>query len=168
MEEQQRMIPVQVRSAKPHTAEAAPAPEEDAEQWRERALRLQAEMENFRRRQRRWAQEQIDTERERLLTAFLRAVDDLERALAAPFENLEALRQGVELTRRAIWQLLQNEGVAPVEAASQAFDPEWHEAVATVSRAGTGTEAHTVIDVIEPGYRLGDRLLRPAKVIVAV
>jgi molecular chaperone GrpE len=148
--------------------------EAEVEEWRDRALRLQADMENYRRRQQRLAQDATGTERERLLNAFLGVVDDLERALAAPVSGeegvgaAESVRRGVELTHRAAVQLLEKEGVEPVEAEQQPFDPNWHEAVATVGRNGHELEPDTVIQVVEPGYRLGDRLLRPAKVVVAV
>jgi molecular chaperone GrpE len=125
-------------------------------------------MENYRKRQQRLAQEQIEVERERLLTAFLRVVDDLERALEAPGTGDQGLRQGVELTRHAALQALDKEGVKPIKALNQPFDPMWHEAVATVGRDGADLPANTVAKVMAPGYRLGDRLLRPAKVVVAV
>ena len=136
--------------------------------WRERTIRLQADMENYRKRQRRLAQDQIEDERRRLLGAFLPVIDDLERALATPRGSEAALRQGVELTHRAAQQLLQREGVEKIEPRGQAFDPNWHEAVATVPRDGRGVGPDTVVEVVGPGYRLGDRLLRPARVIVAV
>jgi molecular chaperone GrpE len=167
--------------------------QEDKEYWRERALRLQAEMENYRKRQQRLAQDEIEAERQRLLRAFLRVVDDLERALqsttsrrldgtghrlgsgtpqaeavASPANGDRALRQGIELTHRAALQFLQNEGVERFAAEGQPFDPNWHEAVATVSRDGGKATPRTVVQVVEPGYRLGDRLLRPARVVVAV
>ncbi len=134
----------------------------------DRALRLQAEMENYRRRQRRQAEEQIEAERKRLLGAFLGVVDDLERALATPDGDEVALRQGVQLTHRQALQLLDREGVEQIEAEGQAFDPSWHEAVATVGRNGSSVAPGTVVQVIEHGYRLGSQLLRPAKVIVAI
>ncbi len=161
----------------PQQAEAAPAQDED---WRDRALRAQAEMDNYRKRQQRWAQDQIEAERHRLLGAYLQVVDDLERALAAPavddapshqgtaLRNGAGLRAGVELTHRAAMQFLQKEGVEPIEARYQPFDPNWHEAVATTRRNGSGLPSGTVLEVLETGYRLDGRLLRPAKVIVAV
>ena len=144
--------------------------EAEVEEWRGRALRLQADMENYRRRQQRLAQDTTGAERNRLLNAFLQVVDDLERALAAPegLPSAESLRRGVELTHRAAVQLLQKEGVEPIEAEQQPFDPNWHEAVATVGRNGHNLDADTIIEVVEPGYRLDGRLLRPAKVVVAI
>ena len=148
-------------------------PRSDLEEWRDRALRLQADMENYRKRQQRYAQNQIEQERARLLNAYLGIVDDLERALAVPDgddvpSRGEGLRRGVELTHRAAIQLLQKEGAVAIAAEQQPFDPNWHEAVATVPRNGSQVAAGTIIEVVEPGYRLDDQLLRPAKVIVAV
>jgi molecular chaperone GrpE len=146
----------------------------EAMERQEQALRLQAEMDNFRKRQQRLAADQAETERLRLLGDFVRVVDDLERALAAPARESETLRQGVALTLRSARQLLQREGVEPIRAKDQPFDPAWHEAVATVPAAdaagenGRQPDPDTVIQVLEPGYRLGDRLLRPARVVVAV
>jgi molecular chaperone GrpE len=145
----------------------------ESEEWRDRALRLQAEMENYRKRQQRNAQNQIGQERHRLLNAFLGVVDDLERALTAPdgddepFRG-EGLRRGVKLTHRAALQMLQKEGVAAIDAEYQPFDPNWHEAVATIPRNGSEVAPGTVIQVVEPGYRLDGQLLRPAKVVVVV
>jgi molecular chaperone GrpE len=74
----------------------------------------------------------------------------------------------VELTHRAARKLLRKEGVVPIEAKNEPFDPNWHEAVATVPRNGHQVDSGTVVDVLEQGYRLGERLLRPAKVVVAI
>lgn len=137
-------------------------------EWHDRAIRLQADMDNYRKRQQRLAQDRILEERQRLLKTFLQVVNDLERALAAPAGDGEGLRQGVELTHRSALQLLQKEGVEPIQVQGQPFDPNWHEAVATVKRNGNNVAPDTVIQVMEPGYRLDDQLLRPAKVVVAI
>jgi molecular chaperone GrpE len=137
------------------------------EAWRDRALRLQAEMENFRKRQQRLGDERISADRERLLRAFLGVADDLERALQTDGTDTASLRKGVELTHRSLVRILDREGAEPIEAAGQPFDPAWHEAVGTVPYRYAGVEPDTVVEVVEPGYRLGDRLLRPARVIVA-
>jgi molecular chaperone GrpE len=153
---------------------ALPGGETDAEgreagetDWRDLALRLQAEMDNFRKRQQRLAQDQIQAERERLLAAFLDTVDNLERALRSPGDG-QALRQGVQLTHRQAFQLLGKEGVEQVEALDRPFDPNWHDAVATVGHRQANVAPETVVQVLQPGYRLGEQLLRPAKVVVAV
>ena len=141
--------------------------EESLDLWRDRALRLQAEIENFRKRQQRLAEARILADRERLLRAFLRVADDLERALHADGADADDLRQGVDLTYRSLTRLLDQEGAEPIEAAGQPFDPAWHEAVGTVPHVHAGAAPDTVVKVVEAGYRLGDRLLRPARVIVA-
>ena len=158
--------------------EAAPAPAvsrnvdqiepDESIDWRDRALRLQAEMDNYRKRQQRLAQDSIDAERERLLRGFLLVVDNLERALAVQPGDGRGLREGIQLTHQAALQLLRREGVEPVGAQGQPFDPRRHEAVTTVDHAWAGLPANAIAKVLEPGYRQGDRLLRPAKVVVAV
>lgn len=157
-------------SSKAEKQGVAPQAEREGEQeaWRDRALRLQAEMDNFRKRQQRRADEQIEEERGRIVGAFLPIVDDLERALTASGGDDQGLRQGVELIHRSALRLLQQEGVEPIDAMGQRFDPNWHEAVATVQRGGHDIAPYTITHVVEPGYRLGDRLLRPARVVVAV
>lgn len=170
---------IQETSGTGESTQAAVGPEEfdeampaavpkDQVDWQDRALRLQAEMENYRRRQRRLAEDQIASERERLLKAFLQVVDDLERALASPSRDDGGLREGVELTHRAALQRLKKENVEKIEARGRRFDPSWHEAVSTVPGRPLGVAPETVVQVLEPGYRLGDRLLRPARVVVAV
>jgi molecular chaperone GrpE len=139
---------------------------ESAEVWRDRALRLQAEMENYRKRQQRLAEERIVEERERLLRAFLPAADDLERALNANKVGLESLREGVELTHQTLMQILEQEGVKRIPTIGRPFDPTWHEAVGTVPHQKAEIEPGIVAVVVQEGYRLGDRLLRPARVIV--
>jgi len=136
----------------------------EEKEWQEKALRLQAEMDNFRKRQARRADEAIAAERERLLSLFLPAVDNLKRALAQPQETNSALWQGVELTHREIIRRLEGEGVTRVETIGQKFDPELHEAVATIPAQA---ESGTIVKELEAGYKIGDKLLRPARVIVA-
>jgi molecular chaperone GrpE len=154
------------------TAEAAPvekrvAMEEEQEMWRDRALRLEAEMDNFRKRQQRLAEERILADRERLLRGFLALTDDLARALAADEADVAALREGVALTYQGMLRLLGQEGAEPVPAEGEPFNPEWHEAVGTVPHQTAGVEPDRVAEVVRPGYRIGERLLRPAQVIVA-
>ncbi len=134
--------------------------------WRDRALRLQAEIENFRKRQRRLAEDRIEADRGRLLRNFLMIADDLERALKADSGDNGALREGVEVTHRSLKQLLKQEGVEPIAAEGEVFDPAWHEAVGTVPHQEVDLDKGTVVDVTQAGYRLNGRLLRPARVIV--
>lgn len=132
--------------------------------WQALALRLRAEMDNFRQRQMRRADEAIAAERERLLRQFLPVADNLRRALNQEKQDEATLQEGVELVYRQLMHMLGTEGVTPIEAVNQPFDPELHEAIAT---APTQTEAGYVIEEVEPGYKLNGKLLRPARVIVA-
>ncbi|MCS7259641.1 MAG: nucleotide exchange factor GrpE [Anaerolineae bacterium] len=137
--------------------------------WKDLALRLQAEMNNFRKRQEQRADEATAREKERLLRLFLPIVDDLRRALAAEPAGLsggapDALREGVQLTYRELRRLLESEGVQEIEALGQPFTPELHAAVATVVDP---VRSGLVVEVLEPGYMLNGRLLRPARVVVA-
>lgn len=141
--------------------EALPEGEID---WQALALRLRAEMDNFRQRQMRRADEAIAAERERLLRQFLPVADNLRRALNQEKQDEATLQEGVELVYRQLMHMLGTEGVTPIEAVNQPFDPELHEAIAT---APTQTEAGYVIEEVEPGYKLNGKLLRPAQVIVA-
>jgi molecular chaperone GrpE len=134
--------------------------------WQDTALRLQAEMDNFRKRQQRRADQTISTEQERLLTIFLPIIDNLERALAHQDEAHQdegdkTVRQGVELTRRELMRLLEGEGVTRLKTIGHLFDPKWHEAITTMPAPDT------IVEEVEAGYKLGDKLLRPARVVVA-
>jgi len=165
-------IPVRTASprSQPESAEVqreVVAAEESAEVWRDRALRLQAEMENYRKRQRRLAEERIAEERERLLRRFLQVADELERALSVSRADTTSLRQGVELTYRALMQHLEQEGVERIQAQGEPFDPERHEAVGTTPQHEPGVQPQTVVEVLRPGYRLDGRLLRPARVLIS-
>ncbi len=132
--------------------------------WQSLALRLQADMDNFRKRQARRADEGIAVERERLLRYILPVADNLARALSHDGQGDEALRKGVELTYRELMRFLETEGVARIDTVGGPFTPELHEAVAAV--AGN-LEPGTVVEELEVGYTLGARLLRPARVVVA-
>ena len=137
----------------------------DAEpDWRETAVRLQADMDNFRKRQRRLAEEAASGERERLLAAILPVADNLEKALA--IEDMASMKawKGVALVHRELMRMLRAEGVCRVEALGQAFDPARHEAVA---KRTAPAPSGTVVEELQAGYTLGTRLLRPARVVVA-
>jgi molecular chaperone GrpE len=129
-------------------------------------LRLQAEMDNYRKRQQRIAQEQARTDQERLLSEILVIADDLDRALATAQADLP-LRRGVALTRDKLSRLLHKYDVERVPARDMPFDPNWHEAIDVVSASDLGVEGGVVVEVMQSGYRRGERLLRPARVVVA-
>ncbi len=132
-------------------------------QERERYLRLYADFENLKKRVERERIEHRLRATESLLARLLPVLDNFERALAARGGE-ESLRSGVQMIYRQLFDELRREGLRPVEALGQAFDPTVHEAVATTS--DSGLPAHTVVGELQRGYFFGDRLLRPSLVRV--
>jgi molecular chaperone GrpE len=126
--------------------------------------RLKAEFDNFRKRVARDQGDLVARATERLMKELLPVLDDLERALAAAAGHEEAeLEDGVRLVHRSLAEALAREGLVEVETEG-AFDPHTQEALlAQPSEAAEGT----VIQVLQKGYRLGDRVLRPARVVVS-
>ena len=129
--------------------------------------RALADLENYRRRFDRELERLRALDREAILRDLLPVVDNLERALAAPHGGEPgAWRAGVEAVHRQLLSLLRRQGVEPVEDRGRPFDPAWHEVVATTPVAEDSEEG-LVTHVAERGYRLGERVLRPARVVVA-
>lgn len=143
----------------------AKAPEGGVD-WREATMRLKAEMRNYRRRQQRWAEDEVAREKARLLHQFLDVVDDFEQSLEY-LDHQDPVHQGVRLAYDGILALLTREGVERTLAQGRAFDPYVHEAVAAVPVRPGGVADMHIANVLSPGYRYGDRVLRPAKVVVA-
>ncbi len=155
----------EVAESSPSVCNALASPTTGELDWQSLALRLQADMDNYRKRQARRADDAIAVERERLLRLMLPVADNLTRALNQDGQGDEVLRQGVELTYRELMRLLEAEGVTRIEAVGQTFTPELHDAVATVMSEAKA--ADTVVEEVESGYKLGEKLLRPARVVVA-
>ena len=151
-------------------SDTRPGPDRTAELEQERddyldALqRLKAEFDNFRKRTAREHEAMSARANEALLRELLPILDDLERALAAAEEHQEAqLEEGVRLVHRSLAGLLERQGVKPIETDGK-FDPHVHEAL--LSQPSDADEGN-VIEVLQKGYRLGDRVLRPARVVVS-
>ena len=126
--------------------------------------RLKAEFDNYRKRSAREQAATLGRANERLVKELLPILDDLGRALEAAGEHEEAkLEEGVRLTHRALADLLQKEGLAEIETNGK-FDPHVHEALLSQP---SDEEEGSVIEVVQKGYKLGDRVLRPARVVVA-
>jgi molecular chaperone GrpE len=131
----------------------------------DRLLRLAAEFDNYKKRAARERQEYVALANERLVKALLPILDDLERALEAASEHEEAkLEDGVRLVHRSLAQLLEREGVEEIDT-SGAFDPHVHEAM--LAQPAEDAESGAVLDVLQKGYKIGGRVVRPARVIVA-
>ena len=126
--------------------------------------RLKAEFDNYRKRAAREQADLISRATERLVNQLLPVLDDLERALAAAEEHEEAkLEEGVRLVNRSLAEALRKEGLAEIETEGQ-FDPHVHEAL--LSQPDDEKESGAILDVLQKGYRIGDRVVRPARVIV--
>jgi molecular chaperone GrpE len=146
-------------------AAPAPAPESPAHAPDEAYLRLAADFDNYRKRVAREQAELGQRANERLLNELLPVLDDLERALLAAEQHEEAtLEEGVRLTHRTLLALLERQGLTEIETAG-AFDPHVHEAL--LAQPAEDAAEGDVLQVLQKGYRLGDRVLRPARVIVA-
>jgi molecular chaperone GrpE len=126
--------------------------------------RLKAEFDNYRKRAAREQTDLISRAAERLVKELLPVLDDLERALAAAEEHEEAkLEEGVRLVHRSLAEALRKEGLAEIETEGQ-FDPHVHEAL--LSQPDDEKESGAILDVLQKGYRIGDRVVRPARVII--
>ncbi len=132
------------------------------ERYRELAY-ARAEIDNVRKRAERTALERLGHGRRQLLGKFLPVLDNLQRALA--FDDSQALRGGLQATLKGFESVLAGESVVAVETVGKPFDPHVAEAIAT--RETSEYEDDVVVEEVQPGYRLGDELLRPAMVIVA-
>lgn len=137
------------------------------DEYYDRYLRKAAELDNYRKRVERERRELNDLAAADLLAELLPIVDDLERALAADAgpEAVDAYRQGVELIHKKMLDLLARRGVTPVDTVGRDFDPRYHQAV--VHEPSPGHRDGEIIAELRRGYKLGDRLLRPALVKVA-
>ena len=142
--------------------------ETELQETRDKHLRVAAEFENFKKRTIRERSESVKFANERILRDLLSIVDNLERALhhAKEGSDGQSLLQGVELVHKQCTDLLMRFNVTPVDSVGVQFDPVVHQAVSQVE-----TDEHpenTIADEFQKGYRLHDRLLRPALVTVAV
>jgi len=129
------------------------------------AQRVQADFENYRKRAVREQERLVAHAHERLVRELLPILDDLERALEAAERHEEAqLVEGVKLVEQSLRTALRKEGLAEIDT-DGAFDPHVHEALLT--QPSDDVESGSVLEVVQRGYRVGDRVVRPAKVIVA-
>lgn len=147
--------------------EAADEVRAEIDQLRDRLLRLQAEFDNFRKREAReraaaWARAKGD-----LSQKLLTALDDLQRfaALDPSETDTATVVEGVGMVERKLLETLEREGLSPVGEVGEPFDPNVHEAL-SVLPAPSPEEDGTVANVVSPGYQFGNQLLRPARVQV--
>lgn len=149
-------------------SEESPSRDWEAEiaEWQDKYLRLQAEFDNFRKRTLREKMELVQSGSAECVKNFLPLMDDLQRALEAieKSNDLEALREGVKLIAQKFRETLKKQNVKEIEALGLELDTDHHEAVA---RFDAGKEKKgKIVDVVQPGYKMGDKVLRFAKVVV--
>lgn len=139
----------------------------DAEQSRDLYLRTLADFDNYRKRQREETLRQVNGAREDLVGKLLPVVDNFQRAIesAEAGHSFDALVEGVTLTLRQLAEILEREGLEPIEAVGQQFNPELHEAVMSVET--DEYPENTIVEEFEKGYTINGRVLRPSKVRVA-
>ncbi len=130
------------------------------------AQRTQADFENYRKRVAREAAQAQERGVAKLAKELLPAIDNLDRALEAAATD-DPLLEGVRLVRTELKAALARCGVESFSPGGQPFDPSLHEAMASVPQPENGPASGTVVEVYQPGYRLGETIIRPARVVVA-
>ena len=138
----------------------------EAEEWKDKYLRLSAEFDNYRKRTLREKMELIESGGEDVIKSMLAVMDDFDRALQAmqSATDVASVREGVELISQKMRDSLKGKGVSEIEAVGQPLDTDLHEAVAKFP-AGEDKKG-LVIDVVQKGYKLKDKVIRYAKVVV--
>lgn len=146
----------------------AEQPRSEAEEYKDKYLRAVAELSNFRKRSEKDREESLRYANAALVRSLLNVLDNLDRVVASAQEHPEnsaAIVDGVKLTAESFRKVLRDHNVAAIEAEGQSFDPVVHEAM--MQQPSDQHDAMTVLKVVQDGYKLYDRVIRPARVIVA-
>jgi molecular chaperone GrpE len=145
------------------------AAEKQAQEEHDRLLRVMAEFENYKKRMEREMNDYRKFANESLIKEILPIIDSLEKALEVSDDqnekSLGGLREGVEMTLKGLLNGLEKFGVVPIESLEAPFDPNFHQAVMQDESADHAD--NTVVQELQKGYLIGDRLLRPAMVVVS-
>lgn len=171
-EENNALADGSVSSAEPEPAQADEMDEalvklqDDLRRAEEAYLRAVADLQNYRRRVSQELQREREAGKASVIEDILPVLDNFERTLNAGMAgaSLESLLEGVQLVQRQLRAALERHGLHAIEAQGQPFNPELHEAIATEP---SDQEEGTILEVLEPGYLLGDRVVRPAKTKVS-
>jgi molecular chaperone GrpE len=164
MASEEQTHPDEVEQAVAELEERLALLERERDEYLADLKRVAAEFDNFRKRAARDHESLVSRAHERLVKELLPVLDDLERALVAAEEHEEAkLEEGVRLVHRELRSALAKEGLVEIETEG-AFDPHVHEALLTQP---SDQDDGAILEVIQKGYRLGDRVLRPARVVIS-
>jgi len=146
----------------------AQAAEQKCDEYYDRLLRASAEFDNYKKRTTREMRDVVRYANEKLFKELINVVDNLERAITSAEQDGkqdDPLLQGVRLTLSEVEKILERHNVAPITALGEAFDPNFHQAM--MQEESADHPANTVISEMQKGYKLHDRLLRPAMVVVS-
>lgn len=141
------------------------AAKKEVEQYKDRYLRAVAEFDNYRKRTLKEKAELLLNGSEKAVCAFLPILDDFERAIADKTEDVNAIKEGVQIIFNKFNKTLESLGVRKIETEGKDFDVDFHEAVAMVPGMGDDKKGK-VIDCVQTGYQLNDKVIRHAKVAV--
>lgn len=152
-------------TAEPTIEEQLEAAKKEVEQYKDKYLRAVAEFDNYRKRTLKEKAELLLNGSEKAVCAFLPILDDLERAIADKTEDVNAIKEGMQIIFNKFNKTLESLGVKKIETEGKDFDVDFHEAVAMVPGMGDYKKGK-VIDCVQTGYQLNDKVIRHAKVAV--
>lgn len=135
-------------------------------EWKDKYMRLSAEFDNYRKRTLKEKMDLISSAGEGVIKSLLPVVDDFDRALKAMenIDDVDSVKQGVLLIAQKLGEVLRSHGVSEIPAVGQPLNTDLHEAVAKVPDP---QQSGKIIDVVQKGYKMGDKVIRYAKVVVA-
>ena len=152
-------------TAEPTIEEQLEAAKKEVEQYKDKYLRAVAEFDNYRKRTLMEKAELLLNGSEKTVCAFLPILDDFERAIADKTEDVNAIKEGMQIIFNKFNKTLESLGVKKIETEGKDFDVDFHEAVAMVPGMGDDKKGK-VIDCVQTGYQLNDKVIRHAKVAV--
>lgn len=152
-------------TAEPTIEEQLEAAKKEVEQYKDKYLRAVAEFDNYRKRTLKEKAELLLNGSEKTVCAFLPILDDFERAIADKTEDVNAIKEGMQIIFNKFNKTLDSLGVKKIETEGKDFDVDFHEAVAMVPGMGDDKKGK-VIDCVQTGYQLNDKVIRHAKVAV--
>lgn len=156
-----------VADAQADAADNSAGAADSAEEWKDKYMRLSAEFDNYRKRTLKEKLEIINAGGEDVIKSLLPVLDDMDRALSAmqTSEDIDAVRQGIELISHKLRETLKGRGLAEIECVGKELDTDLHEAVAKIPSRNADDKGK-IVDVAQKGYSLKEKVIRHAKVVV--
>lgn len=145
----------------------ASTPADEAAEWRDKYLRLYAEFDNFRKRTMKERADLLSTASADVIKEMLPILDDFDRAVKAneTVEDIQAVKEGFVLIHQKLYKKLEMKGLKPIQAKDQVFDTDFHEAITQIP-APTEELKGKVVDEVEKGYMLNEKIIRFSKVVI--